>query len=411
MAKVKSATEHASKNGVRAFLQGDTAPGLILVTAAVLAIIMFNSGPVSPYYRDALQVPFRIGFADAELSKPLLLWINDGLMAVFFLLVGLELKREVLEGNLSSRQQIVLPAMAAVGGMAVPALVYWLINGGDPVLLRGWAVPAATDIAFALGALSLVGRAAPVGLKVFLLTLATLDDLGAIVIIAAFYTAQISLVALMLASAALAVLLLLNRLHCGSIGLYAIAGAMLWLCVLESGVHATLAGVVLGLAIPLRRGDGTPLLSVIEHSLLPYVKFLILPLFAFANAGLPIADIAPARAIEPLPLGIAAGLVIGKPIGIIAMCWLAVRLRLASLPEGCNWAHVTGVGFLAGIGFTMSLFIGSLAFTTAEHLAAVRVGVLYGSLLACVTGMSILLWANRTPSMTPATAGVHRAHH
>ena len=396
----RGGTNTVSTDKLRAFLQGDSAPGLILVAAAILAITVFNTDAVSPYYRDALQAPLRLGYAEAELSKPLLLWINDGLMAVFFLLVGLELKREILEGNLSSRQQIVLPALAAIGGMALPALVYALISGGDPVLLRGWAVPAATDIAFALGALSLAGRAAPVGLKVFLLTLAVLDDLGAILIIAVFYTAEISIMSLALASAVLVVLLILNRLHCNSAGLYAIAGVVLWLCVLKSGVHATLAGVILGLAIPLTRRNGKPFLSVIEHSLVPYVKFMILPLFAFANAGLPIADMLPSRALEPLPLGIAAGLAIGKPIGIVSMCWLAVRLRIANLPEGCNWAHITGAGFLAGIGFTMSLFIGSLAFSSPEHLAAVRVGVLYGSVVACVSGLAILLWASREGSGT-----------
>lgn len=395
MRQGRERTQQSLALRVQAFLHSDTAPGLILAATAVLAIAMFNFAPVNPYYRDALQAPLRIGLADTELSKPLLLWINDGLMAIFFLLVGLELKREILEGNLSSRNQIVLPALAAVGGMGAPALVYWLVNGGDPLLLRGWAVPAATDIAFALGALSLLGRRVPASLKVFLLTLATLDDLGAIIIIALFYTAQISVMALTFAAMAIAVLMTLNRIHYSKIGLYAIVGGALWLCVLESGVHATLAGVIIGLSIPLKRKDGTPFLNVIEHSLLPYVKFMILPLFAFANAGLPIADLAPARALEPLPFGIAAGLVIGKPLGVVGVSWLAVKLRLAALPDNCNWLHVTGIGFLAGIGFTMSLFIGSLAFSAPEHLSAVRVGVLYGSVIASVMGLSLLLVASR----------------
>lgn len=403
MSNARGDTHPTTTNRIVAFLRGDTAPGLILAATAVLAIALFNYAPVNPYYRDALQAPLSVGFADAELSKPLLLWINDGLMALFFLLVGLELKRELLEGNLSSRDQIVLPALAAIGGMAAPALIYLLINGGDPVLQRGWAIPAATDIAFALGALSLLGRRVPVSLKVFLLTLATLDDLGAIVVIALFYTAQISMTALTLAGFAVAVLLVLNRLNYSRTGLYAIVGGALWLCVLESGVHATLAGVILGLSIPLRRKDGTPFLEMMEHSLLPYVKFLILPLFAFANAGLPIADLAPARALEPLPLGIGAGLVLGKPLGVVGVCWLAVRLRLAILPEACSWLHVAGVGFLAGVGFTMSLFIGSLAFSAPEHLTAVRVGVLYGSVLASVVGLILLLAASRKESNDVST--------
>lgn len=385
------------------FFQGDAAAGLILAGAALVAILIFNIEALSPYYTDILQAPLRVGLADAELSKPLLLWINDGLMAVFFLLIGLELKREVLEGNLSSRDQIVLPALAAVGGMAVPALVYLLVNGGDPVLMKGWAIPAATDIAFALGALSLAGRSVPVSLKVFLLTLATLDDLGAIIIIAAFYTSQISTGALALAAIAVVILVILNRIRYSSAGLYMIVGAILWLCVLESGVHATLAGVIIGLSIPLTRRDGTPFLNGIEHALKPHVKFMILPVFAFANAGLPLADLLPASALEPLPLGIAAGLTLGKPIGVLAACWIAVRFRLATLPVGCNWGHILGVGLLAGIGFTMSLFIGSLAFTAEELLTAVRVGVFYGSLLSGSAGIIILVIASRTTHVAVKT--------
>lgn len=395
MNEVSGDEGHRPVERVRAFLKGDTAPGLILAAAAILAIGVFNFAPANPYYRDALQTPLRVGLADVELSKPLLLWINDGLMAIFFLLVGLELKREILEGNLASRDQLLLPALAAAGGMLAPALIYWLINGQDPALVRGWAIPAATDIAFALGALSLVGRAAPTSLKVFLLTLATLDDLGAIIVIAAFYTDQISVLALTLAGTAILALLALNRSRCSSPGLYAIVGAILWLCVLESGVHATLAGVILGLVIPLKRRDGSPFLQTFEHALLPYVKFMILPLFAFANAGLPIADLAPARALDPLPLGIAAGLVVGKPLGIVSVSWIAVQTGLARLPDGCNWTHVIGVGFLAGIGFTMSLFIGSLAFSAPEHVTAVRVGVLYGSVLAALVGIAFLILPRR----------------
>lgn len=388
-------TGAVARNRLEDFLRNEATAGLTLAVAAALAIVFYNIEFLRPYYSDALQAPFRIGYAGAELSKPLLLWINDGLMAIFFFLIGLELKREVLEGNLSSRDQIILPACAAAGGMLVPAAVYLWMNGGDPVLMRGWAVPAATDIAFALGALSLLGRMVPVSLKVFLLTLAVLDDLGAIIIIALFYTAEISTAALVLAGVAIAALFLLNRFHYSHTGLYAILGVALWLCVLESGVHATLAGVILGLMIPLARRDGRAFIYSIEHALHPYVKFMILPLFAFANAGLPLSDLTPERATSPLPLGIALGLVVGKPLGVAAACWIAVRLRLASLPEGCNWGHVAGVGCLAGIGFTMSLFIGSLAFDTVEQMSAVRAGVLYGSLASCALGIGILAVAAR----------------
>jgi NhaA family Na+:H+ antiporter len=314
---------------------------------------------------------------------------------VFFFLVGLEIKREVLEGNLASRAQIVLPAVAAAGGMAVPALVYSFFNWGDPDAMRGWAIPAATDIAFALGALSLAGSRVPVALKVFLLTLATLDDLGAIVVIALFYTSQLSLLGLVLAGAALAGLVALNRLRIDRTALYIFLGLAMWVFVLKSGVHATLAGVAVAMTVPLTRRDGGDLLANIEEGLHPYVKFLILPLFAFANAGIPLEGFALAKLTEPLPLGIAAGLVLGKPIGILAAVAAAVVLGLARLPVGCNWRHVAGAGCLAGIGFTMSLFIGSLAFEGAEEAVAVRAGVIAGSLISTGLGVTILLMASR----------------
>ncbi|MFN4142821.1 Na+/H+ antiporter NhaA [Aestuariivirga sp.] len=393
MSSLEHGEDLTPRSRLAAFLQNEATAGLILASAAALAIVLYNIELAKPYYSDLLQAPLRIGFAEAELAKPLLLWINDGLMAVFFFLVGLELKREFLEGNLSFRDQIILPAIAAAGGMAVPAVIYFVLNGNHPELLSGWAIPAATDIAFALGALSLAGRAVPFSLKVFLLTLAARDDLGAIVIIALFYTAHISTLALALAGLAGLFLLLLNRIHYSHTGLYILSGIVLWLCVLESGVHATLAGVVLGLAIPLTRRDGRAFLYPIEHALHPYVKFMILPVFAFANAGLPVEALALARAMEPPAIGIAAGLFIGKPLGIVAACWLAVRLRLSQLPQDCNWTHVVGVGFLAGIGFTMSLFIGALAFDSETAADAVRTGVLYGSLLSCAAGLALLRFA------------------
>ncbi len=316
-------------------------------------------------------------------------------MAVFFFLVGLEIKREVLEGNLSSRDQIILPARAAVGGMAVPALVYSIFNWHDSVLMRGWAIPAATDIAFALGALSLLGTRAPLSLKVFLLTLATLDDLGAIVIIALFYTAQLSITSLILAGCALALLFGLNLMKIDRTGVYMIVGVAMWLFVLKSGVHATLAGVALAFMIPMGRKDGSPMLHSIEENLHSYVKFLILPLFAFANAGIPLDGFAASKLVEPLPFGIAAGLVIGKPVGIVLACIIAVRSNLTSLPESCNWFHIVGVGCLAGIGFTMSLFIGGLAFESAELQSSVRVGVVVGSLISTLAGVTILFAAAR----------------
>ena len=363
-----------------------------------MAILASNNEALRPLYEAVLALPGQVSIGDTGLQKPLLLWINDGLMAVFFFLIGLEIKREVLEGNLASRDQIGLPAIAAVGGMAMPALVYIFFNWGDAIAMRGWAIPAATDIAFALGALSLAGSRVPVALKVFLLTLATLDDLGAIVIIALFYTSQLSVLSLALAGAALAGLVVLNRLRVDRTALYIFLGLAMWVFVLKSGVHATLAGVALALTVPLKRRDGRAFLSEIEEGLHPYVKFLILPLFAFANAGIPLEGFTLAKLIEPLPLGIAAGLVLGKPIGILAVVAAAVGLGLARLPEGCNWRHMAGVGCLAGIGFTMSLFIGSLAFEGPVEAVAVRAGVIAGSLISTGLGVAILLAASRQSS-------------
>ena len=388
------ASDDQSSSRLQAFIHHETTAGLILVAAAVLAVAAFNIAPLRPVYEAALQTKLTVAYGTFGLSKPLLLWINDGLMAVFFFLVGLEIKREVLEGNLSSRDQIVLPALAAVGGMAAPALVFSFFTAGDANLMRGWAIPAATDIAFALGALSLAGKRVPPALKVFLLTLATLDDLGAIVIIALYYAAQLSSLAMVLAAVALALLFILNRLHVDRTSLYVAAGVALWIFVLKSGVHATLAGVALGLMIPLRRRDGGAFVHAIEEALHPWVKFLILPLFAFANAGIPLEGFGGSQLVQPLPLGIAAGLVAGKPFGILSACGLAVMTGAARLPEGCRWDHMGGVGCLAGIGFTMSLFIGSLAFEGVAEMTAVRAGVIAGSLLSTALGVGILVAAS-----------------
>ncbi len=366
-----------------------------MVAAAAAAVILNNTAGLDTAYESFLQLPVSVSVGSLSLAKPALLWINDGLMAIFFFLVGLELKREVLEGNLSQRDQIVLPALAAIGGMAAPAMVYLFFTANNPELAHGWAIPAATDIAFALGALSLAGKRVPITLKIFLLTLATLDDLGAIVIIALFYTSSLSTLSLLLAAGAIAVLFAFNRFHVSRTALYVFVGFAMWVFVLKSGVHATLAGVALGLLVPLNRKDGSAFIHAIEEGLHPYVKFLILPLFAFANAGIPLDGFSIGSLLHPLPLAIAAGLVIGKPAGIMTAVMLARVTGLARLPEGCTTIHMLGVGCLAGIGFTMSLFIGSLAFESGELAAAVRAGVMVGSLLSTVLGLAVLITIGR----------------
>ncbi len=389
-------TVHPPSNAIRSLLSSEKSAGILLAISALLAIVVYNIDSFRPIYSDILQSQLRIGFVGAEISKPLLLWINDGLMATFFFLVGLELKREILEGNLSSFDRIMLPAAAAIGGMALPALIYWLIVGNDPVLSRGWAIPAATDIAFALGALSLFAKQIPISLKAFLLTLAILDDLGAIIVIAIFYSESLSPVALGLAACFIAVLLLLNRMNYSRTGLYVILGLALWTCVLKSGVHATLAGVIVALTIPLKRSDGAEFLVPIEHAVLPYVKFMVLPVFAFTNAGLPIGDLSVANLLTPLPLGIAMGLLVGKPLGIVAASWIAIKSGATTLPAGCSWYHIIGAGCFAGIGFTMSLFMVSLAFETSDQHSAVRVGVLYGSIIAAALGSVVMALAAKS---------------
>ena len=385
------------------FLAIESAAGFILIGAAALALVVSNSG-LSDLYQAFLDLPVTVRVGALKLDKPLLLWINDGLMAVFFLLVGLEIKRELREGELSSLQRALLPAVAAVGGMAAPAAIYVLFNLGDATALRGWAVPAATDIAFAVAVLSLAGPAVPTALKAFLVALAIIDDLGAIVIIALFYTAELSMLSLALTGVSLVILFVMNRLHVGRTAPYVFVGLVMWVCVLKSGVHATLDGVALAFMIPLRRRDGSDFVHELEEALQPYVKFFILPLFAFANAGIPLDGFNPHRLAESLPLGIAAGLALGKPLGIIGAIALATRQGLARLPEGCTWRHVIGVGCLAGIGFTMSLFIGSLAFESHDLATSVRVGVIAGSLVSTILGVTILVTA---PAATAAPETLH----
>jgi NhaA family Na+:H+ antiporter len=370
-------------------LHHPAAPGAVLFLAAILAVIADNSA-ASGLYDLFLKIEFSVALGSLALSKPLLLWINDGLMAVFFLVVGLEMKREMLYGELSKLSQIGLPALAALGGMAVPALIYAGFNLHDPVALRGWAIPSATDIAFALGVLSLLGPRVPVALKVFLTAVAVLDDFGAIAIIALFYTADLSLVSLGLAAAALVVLAGLNFAGVRRLAPYLVVGALLWVFVLKSGVHATLAGVALAFAIPLKPGDPAAPATQLEHVLHPWVTWLILPVFAFANAGLSFAGMTLASLAQPVTLGIAGGLFLGKQIGIFAFAWAAIRLGLAGLPRGATWAQLYGVALLCGIGFTMSLFIGTLAFESADYAAPVRLGVIVGSLLSGLAGYLLL---------------------
>jgi len=393
---------------LRRFLHTASAGGVLLVLASLVAIAWANS-PASGLYIDLLNVPVAVQVGALSIAKPLLLWINDGLMAVFFLLVGLEIKREVLEGGLSSLAKAGLPAIAAMGGMAVPAAVYTALNWGNPETLSGWAIPAATDIAFALGVLALLGTRAPASLKIFLLALAIMDDLGAIVIIALFYTAELSLAALGLAAVGLAVLVLLNRLGVMRIAAYILVGIFLWVCVLKSGVHATLAGVATAFAIPLRTRDapsryGDSPLRQLEHMLHPWVAFGILPVFAFANAGVPLDGLTFGSLLEPVPLGIALGLFLGKQVGVMAFTWAAIRLGAGRLPSGASWVQFYGMAVLTGIGFTMSLFIGGLAFNDEGYSAAVRIGVLSGSLLSAVVGYAVLFAASgrATASATPA---------
>lgn len=390
-------------SAIRDFLRLEAAGGIILVVAAAIALIWANS-PFGGLYTSFLDTPVVIQVGALELAKPLLLWINDGLMAIFFLLVGLEIKREVLEGELSSMQKAALPGFAAVGGMVVPALVYLAFNWGDPVTSAGWAIPAATDIAFALGVLALVGERAPVSLRIFLLALAILDDLGAIIIIALFYTADLSPLSLALAAGGLVALLALNLANVTRTAPYVLIGIFVWVCVLKSGVHATLAGVALAFAVPLRSRDEhghAPLLHL-EHVLHPWVAYGILPLFAFANAGVSFAGLSPGILLEPVPLSIASGLFLGKQIGIMGATWAALRLGIGALPAGASWLQFYGMTLLTGIGFTMSLFIGTLAFPEAGYSAAVRVGVLTGSLVCAVTGYALLSWAGRRQARSAA---------
>lgn len=373
----------------------EAAGGIVLMLASALALALANSR-WADLYDVLLSVRGSVHIGSFGIEKPLLLWINDGLMAIFFLLVGLEIKRELLDGELSERSRAILPVTAAIGGMGVPAVIYIGITWTAPGAAAGWAIPSATDIAFSLGVLALLGSRVPSSLKLFLTALAIIDDLGAIVIIAIFYTDELSWVSLEAAAAALAVLVMLNLAGVQRIIWYVLVGVVLWAFVLKSGVHATLAGVALALAIPFKTkpGGSSPLVRI-EHELAPWVAFGVLPLFGFANAGLSFAGLSPAALVEPVPLGIAAGLFLGKQIGVFGASWLVIRSGWAALPAGASWARLYGVSILTGIGFTMSLFIGTLAFGETDHEAAMRLGVLVGSTLSGIIGAIVLGLAAR----------------
>lgn len=386
--------------GLQEFFRLEAAGGILLIGAAVLAMLLANS-PLSSFYDGFRELPVQVRVGQLNLAKPLLLWINDGLMAIFFLLVALEIKREVLSGQLSSRAQLIQPLLCALAGVACPALIYAAINRDDPVAMQGWAIPAATDIAFALGILSLLGSRAPVAMKLLLSTIAVLDDLAAIVIIAVFYTSELSTAALVSAGVAIAIMAVLNRRGVRSLTPYLLLGVVVWVCVLKSGVHATLAGVVTGLMIPhVRKDDAvddeiehSPL-EHLEHALHPWVAYGILPVFAFANAGLALGGVAPGDVLAPVPLGIALGLLLGKPIGIVLAAVLGHVTGIARFGDGLDFKTVVGLGLLCGIGFTMSLFIASLAFDGAPALADSSVlGVLCASVIAAVAGY---LWLRAT---------------
>jgi NhaA family Na+:H+ antiporter len=379
------------------FFQLEAASGLLLIAAAILALIINNS-PLSGWYNAFLEIPVVAQFGAVKIAKPLLLWINDGLMALFFLIIGLEVKREVLEGHLSKISQIVLPGAAAVGGMVIPALVFTALNHDSPSAMTGWAIPMATDIAFALGVLALLGKRVPVSLKLFLMTLAIIDDLGAIIVIAVFYSSELSGLALALAGASIIALIAMNRLGVVKLAPYLLIGLVLWVCVLKSGVHATLAGVILAFCIPLRtRNEEASPAHTLEHSLHPWVAYGILPLFAFANAGVSLKGVTLDSFIHPVPFGIALGLLLGKTVGVFGLTWLAVKTRMATLPTGAGWGQVFGVAILCGIGFTMSLFVGSLAYVpgVSEFAGEDRMGILTGSILSAFIGYAVMAFFSR----------------
>jgi len=374
------------------FYEQESSTGILLILVTIAALLLKNS-PFSEIYNSFLHTPVVIQFGALKIAKPFLLWINDGLMAVFFLLVGLEVKRELIRGNLSSWSQAALPVIAAIGGMLVPALIYVSFNHKEPLAMHGWAIPTATDIAFALGILSLLGSRVPASLKIFLLALAIIDDLGAIVIIALFYTTDLSMLSISIAALALLALFIINRSGVTSKAAYLLLGAVLWVSVLKSGVHATLAGVALAFMIPLgtESDNSHSFAEQLEHDLHPWVSFMILPLFAFVNAGLDLRGLSLGQMTDPVPLGIILGLFVGKQTGVFLFSWLAIKFKIASLPEGSNWVQLYGVALMTGIGFTMSLFIDSLAFVDdSVYQYADKLAIVLGSLFSGLAGYFVL---------------------
>ena len=382
-------------NFLEEFIKKESSSGILLIFVTILALALKNS-MLSEYYSAFLATPVEIRFSDLHIAKPLLLWINDGLMAIFFLLIGLEVKREFLEGQLSTPSQIALPGIAALGGMVVPAGFYILINHGDPVAMRGWAIPTATDIAFALGILAMLGKRVPLSLKIFLMALAIIDDLGAIVIIALFYTVELSTLSIVIAGLSLATLIMMNRFGVAKKAAYLIVGTILWVSVLKSGVHATLAGVALAFTIPLNckspnKDENYSMSKEMEHDLHYWVAFFILPLFAFVNAGVDLRNVSLDQMTTGVPLGIMAGLFLGKQIGVFGFTWVAIKLGLAKMPDHSSWLQIYGVSILTGIGFTMSLFVDSLAFTDGNlYQQADKLAVLIASFSAGIAGYLIL---------------------
>jgi NhaA family Na+:H+ antiporter len=384
--------QNSNNNSIIDFFKLESAGGILLIFAALLGMLCANTF-LAEYYELLLSTPVEIRVGALNIAKPLLLWINDGLMAIFFFLVGLELKRELVEGELSDKRNIILPGVGAIGGMLFPALIYLYFNH-DSMARDGWAIPAATDIAFALGALSLLGSRVPISIKIFLTSLAIFDDVGAILIIAIFYTSKISLTALIVVACCIPVLALLNRRNVISSSPYILIGIIMWIATLKSGVHATLAGVVMAMFIPMRskKDPSVSPLITLEHDLHSIVAFFVLPVFAFANAGISFAGVGIEQVLHSASIGIALGLFVGKQIGIFGCCWLAVKLSFAKLPEGMNWASLYGTAALCGIGFTMSLFVGSLAFEGNGHnmFFDERLGIVIGSLVSGLFGYLIL---------------------
>ena len=377
---------------IQRFLKLESAGGILLLFSAAVAMLLANS-PLSSQYNDFLNLPVSLQIGSFSINKTLIHWINDGFMAVFFVLVGMEVKKELFEGALSSYQQAIFPAIAAVGGMIVPALVYWFIAKQDPSLANGWAIPMATDIAFALGIMALLSKQVPLPLKIFLLALAIIDDLGAIVVIALFFSHELSVQALIFSGISILTLVLLNRFRVSALCAYMVVGAILWASVLKSGVHATLAGVIIGFCIPLKGKKGERPLHDFEHILAPWSSFVILPLFAFANAGVSFDGIDVSMISSPLLLAIACGLIIGKPVGVFGFSYISVKLGLAKLPDGINFKQIFAVAVLCGIGFTMSMFLASLAFNAdaGESVNTLsRLGILLGSTVSATLGYLFL---------------------